>query len=167
MLKFEKKSVFKRLIFKNSSFCWPTYTDLRRAITWHHIIVFLNNGDGTCLLRGAKLIFKTNRGYFSSFKAVPWLRPLAGDLSPPRPELNPRPIHVRLAGDKVALGQVFLRVFRFLLLLSFHQCSTLIFTYTLLLPEGQTSEARYFPKLSAVSEIGKQCVESRMWRELR
>jgi len=47
----------------------------------------------------------------------------------------------------------------FSLLLSFHQCSTLIFTYTLLL-RGQTGKAGNLPKISALSEIGKLSVVS-------
>lgn len=44
-----------------------------------------------------------------------------------RPGFNPRPIHVRFIVDKVALGQVFLRVLRFPLSVPFHQCSRLTF----------------------------------------
>jgi hypothetical protein len=43
--------------------------------------------------------------------------------------------------DKGAVGQVFLPVLLFPLSVSFHQRSTLIFNYMLLLPEGQTDAA--------------------------
>jgi hypothetical protein len=46
-------------------------------------------------------------------KAVPWLRSLVAGLSPRRPGFAPRSIHVGFVMDKVALGQVFLRVLRF------------------------------------------------------
>jgi hypothetical protein len=45
--------------------------------------------------------------------AVPWLRSLVTGLSPRRPGFAPRSIHVGFVVDKVALGQVFLRVLRF------------------------------------------------------
>jgi hypothetical protein len=49
--------------------------------------------------------------------AVPWLRSLVKGLSPLRLGFAPRSIDVGFMVDKVALGQVFLRVFRF----SFHR----------------------------------------------
>jgi hypothetical protein len=45
--------------------------------------------------------------------AVPWLRWLVTGLSPQRPGFNPGSVHVEFVVDKVALGQVFLRVLRF------------------------------------------------------
>jgi hypothetical protein len=45
--------------------------------------------------------------------AVPWLRSLVAGLSPGRPGIAPGSIHVGFVVDKVALGQVFLRVVRF------------------------------------------------------
>jgi hypothetical protein len=45
--------------------------------------------------------------------AVPWLRSLVAGLSPRRPVFAPGSVHVGLVVDKVALGQVFLRVFQF------------------------------------------------------
>jgi hypothetical protein len=45
--------------------------------------------------------------------AVPWRRRLVNGLSPRRPRLAPGSVHVRFVVDKVALGQVFLRVLRF------------------------------------------------------
>jgi hypothetical protein len=47
------------------------------------------------------------------YLAVPWLRRLVAGLSPWRPEFTPRSIHVGFVVDKVALGQVFLRVLQF------------------------------------------------------
>ena len=47
----------------------------------------------------------------------------------------------------------------FSLLLSFHQCSTLIFTYTLLL-RGQAGEAGNLLKISALSEIGEHRIKN-------
>jgi hypothetical protein len=45
--------------------------------------------------------------------AVPCLRSLDSDLSPRRPGFAPGSVHVGFVVDKVALGQVFLRVLRF------------------------------------------------------
>jgi len=39
---------------------------------------------------------------------------------------TPKPVLVGLTVDKVALGQAFLRIFKFSILVSFHQCSILI-----------------------------------------
>jgi len=44
---------------------------------------------------------------------VPWLRRLVAGLSPRRPGFAPGSVHVGFVVDKVALGQVFLRVLRF------------------------------------------------------
>lgn len=50
-----------------------------------------------------------------------------------------------LVVDKVAMGQVYLPVLRFLLSVPFHHCCTLIFILLLLLSEGQAGENwRYF-----------------------
>jgi len=64
---------------------------------------------------------------------VPRLWQLLGDLSMWRSEWD--------VADKVALGQVFLQYFPFLLSVSFHQCCTPIFIYMLLLSEEQMGEA--------------------------
>jgi hypothetical protein len=45
--------------------------------------------------------------------AVPWPRSLVAGLSPRRPGFAPGPINVGFVVDKVALGQVFLRVIPF------------------------------------------------------
>jgi len=59
------------------------------------------------------------------------------------PGFDPKSGHVRFVVNKVALGQVFLRVVTPVSLLSvlFHQCSTLIFIYMLVLPEGQNGRS--------------------------
>jgi hypothetical protein len=46
-------------------------------------------------------------------QAVPWLRSLIAGLSERRPRFAPGSIHVGFVVDKVALGQVSLRVLRF------------------------------------------------------
>jgi hypothetical protein len=43
-------------------------------------------------------------------KAVPWLRRLVAGLSLRRPGFDPGSVHVGCVVDKVALGQVFLRL---------------------------------------------------------
>jgi hypothetical protein len=45
--------------------------------------------------------------------AVPWLRRLVAGLSPRRRGFDPRSVNVGFVVDKVAMGQVFPRVFRF------------------------------------------------------
>jgi hypothetical protein len=45
--------------------------------------------------------------------AVPWFRRLAAGLSPRRPGFDPGSVHVGFVVDKMALGQVYLRVLRF------------------------------------------------------
>jgi hypothetical protein len=55
--------------------------------------------------------------------AVPWLRRLVAGLSPRRPGFDPGSVHVRFVVDKVALGQVFLRVVSCPLSISFYWCS--------------------------------------------
>jgi hypothetical protein len=52
-------------------------------------------------------------------RAVPWLRRLVAGLPLRRPGF----VHVGFVVDKVALGQVFLRVVGFPLSISFHWCS--------------------------------------------
>jgi hypothetical protein len=52
--------------------------------------------------------------------AVPWLRRLVALLSLRRPGFDPGSVHVVFVVDKVALGQVFLRVVGFPLSISFH-----------------------------------------------
>jgi hypothetical protein len=55
---------------------------------------------------------------------VPWLRRLVPSLSPPNPGVTPRSIHVGFLVDKVALGQVFLRLLLFSPVnISFHRRS--------------------------------------------
>jgi hypothetical protein len=44
---------------------------------------------------------------------MPWFRLLVAGLSPRRPESDPRSVHVGLVVDKVALGNVFIRVLQF------------------------------------------------------
>jgi hypothetical protein len=45
--------------------------------------------------------------------ALPWLRRSVVGLSPQRPGFDSGSVHVEFVMDKVALGQVFLRVLRF------------------------------------------------------
>jgi hypothetical protein len=62
--------------------------------------------------------------YYVLIQAVPWLRSLVAGLSPRRPWFAPGSIHVGFVVDKVALGQVFLRVLRFSpVSISFHRRS--------------------------------------------
>jgi hypothetical protein len=46
-------------------------------------------------------------------KAVQWLKLLDARLSAQRPIFDPRPVYVGFLVDKVALGEVYLPVFRF------------------------------------------------------
>jgi len=56
-------------------------------------------------------------------------------------KIDPRPVCVKFVVTKWQWGGFCTECFGFPLSVSFHQCSTLIFTHTLLLPEGQTGEA--------------------------
>jgi hypothetical protein len=62
-----------------------------------------------------------NMGSFLiTFTAVPWLKLLVAGLSPLRFGFEPSSVYVGFVVDRVALGQVFLRVLRFPLSISFH-----------------------------------------------
>jgi branched-subunit amino acid transport protein len=54
---------------------------------------------------------------------MPWLEWLVAGLSPRRPGFAARSVHVGFVVDKVALGQVFLRVLRFSPVSIFYHCS--------------------------------------------
>jgi len=56
------------------------------------------------------------------------------------PYFDPKSVHVRFVVGKLALGKDFLRVLPFSPPVSFLHFSTLIFMYSLLLPEGQIDE---------------------------
>jgi hypothetical protein len=61
---------------------------------------------------------------------------------------------------KIVIGTEFLPVFCFSLSLSFHQCSILIFNYTLLVPEGEKDKGWEPSKKETLSsEIGKHWIE--------
>jgi hypothetical protein len=73
-------------------------------------------------IRESKAGRKTT-GNVSMNMALPWLRRLVAGLSPRRPGFDPGSVLVRFVVDKLALGQVFLRVVGFPLSISFHWCS--------------------------------------------
>jgi putative component of membrane protein insertase Oxa1/YidC/SpoIIIJ protein YidD len=75
----------------------------------------------TCVFYAREAI--TGNHFVTLLSAVPWLRRLVAGLPLRRPGFDPGSLHVRFAVDKVALGQVFLRVVGFSLLISFHWCS--------------------------------------------
>jgi len=60
-----------------------------------------------------------------------------------------------ICGVQVALGQVFIRVLWLSLSISFHQCSLLIFTHMLLLPEEQKWNNQVLQQRNSLSEIGE------------
>jgi len=64
---------------------------------------------------------------FRILTPAPWLRRLVAGLSQRTPGFDPRSVYMRFVVDKVTLGQVFHRVLRFTLSVSFHQWSTFIF----------------------------------------
>jgi hypothetical protein len=55
---------------------------------------------------------KWNLG-FKMRAAVPWLKRLVAGLTPRRPGFAPGLVHVEFVEDKMALGQIFLRLFGF------------------------------------------------------
>jgi hypothetical protein len=61
---------------------------------------------------------KINQVEYEDNWVVPRLRSLVADLSPRKPVFAPGSIHVGFVVDKVAVGQVFLRVLRFPLSIS-------------------------------------------------
>jgi hypothetical protein len=65
------------------------------------------------------------------------------------PGFDPRSVHATFVVDKVALGQVFLRVLRFIL----------FFIHMFVLAEGQTGEAWEPSESNALTEIGENWVE--------
>jgi hypothetical protein len=75
------------------------------------------------VIRGTSQSLQVSSGIVAQIKAVPWLSRLVAGLSPRRPGFDPGSVHVRFVVDKVALGQVFLRVVGFPLSISFHWCS--------------------------------------------
>jgi hypothetical protein len=73
---------------------------------------------------GNTIVNKPSGSIKDGGKAVPWLRSLVSGLSPRRLGFAPGSIHVGFVVDKVALGQVFLRVLRlFFLNISFRRRS--------------------------------------------
>jgi hypothetical protein len=58
--------------------------------------------------------------------AVLWVRWLVVCVVPPMPMFDPRPVCLGFLVEEAGLGQVSLRVFRFPMSVSFHQCSILI-----------------------------------------
>jgi hypothetical protein len=89
--------------------------------------------------------------------ATPWLRRLVADLSPRRTVSVPRSVHVRFVVQEVALGQVSPSTSVFPSA-SLHQCSTLIFIYTLLLSDGQRAKPLHLPKSNSLLEIGEHWI---------
>jgi hypothetical protein len=99
-------------------------------------------------------------GYFYSHFFLPWLGRLVAGLSKLCPGFDPRLVNVRFVVHKVVMGQVSLPILLFPLSVSFHQCSTLVFIYMLLLPEGRTGEAWEPSKSNVVTEIGEYWSEN-------
>jgi hypothetical protein len=103
------------LTFNNSTFCphsvfmrflWiseQTTIIYLYSINW--LVLFYCAVRAEHLLRKVWLIFV--------FTAVPLLKCLVAGLSLWGPGFEPRLVHVRFAADKVALGQVLLRILRF------------------------------------------------------
>jgi len=69
------------------------------------------------------------------------IRLLVTGLSQRGTEIDPRSVHVRCVVKKVAIGRVVPPFFSFRPSVSFHQRSTLIVIYMLLLPDGQMNES--------------------------
>ena len=75
---------------------------------------------------------------------VPWFRPLVAGLSPRRPGFDRLAVGTGSSPTAVA----------FLLSVSFHHCSIIIFIHMLLLPGGKMREAWGPSKNNVLSEIG-------------
>jgi hypothetical protein len=85
--------------------------------------------------------------------------PLVVGLSSRKPGFDPMSGHVRFVRDRVALGQVLLRVLRFPPVSTLHKCPTLIFIYCCSYQKNKRAKAGNLPKLSALSEIGEHWIE--------
>jgi hypothetical protein len=64
-----------------------------------------------------------------------------------------------VSGGQSGTRTVFSPLLRFCCVVSFHQCCTLTFTYAMLLPDGQTGQARQTFKSKARSETGERWIE--------
>ena len=73
--------------------------------------------------------------------------------------MDPWPVCVRSVVERLALGQVSIRVLRFPPASIIDQCSVFIFIHVLLLPEGQTCEARETSEQECWAEVGKKWIE--------
>jgi len=73
-------------------------------------------------------------------KSLPFLQRLVAGPSTGTSRFDFRLVHVRYVVDKWGWDKFFSEYFRFLLSVSFHLCSMLIFIDMLLLREGQTGE---------------------------
>jgi len=84
----------------------------------------------------------------------PWHRRLIAGLSPRRPRFDDRSIHVRCVIDKVALGRGFLRVFLFLLSVSFHECLSICCSY-----QNERAKFGNVAKINYLSKIRDHYIE--------
>jgi hypothetical protein len=113
-----KKSYHKFLLQKELSYCcralWAVVKKLLVAFPKSCLV---ERGFSVASQRLSKLrnLFQIiERGDLKLLLvAVPWLRTLVTGLSPRRPGFAPGAIHMGFVVDKVALGQIFLRVLRF------------------------------------------------------
>jgi hypothetical protein len=113
--------VLRSLLFKHSTSC-PNNVCMSFMCIWEQIaiislysinwLVFITETECVYCAVGTEPL-NTIQVNLRLSRAVPWLRRLVGGLLPRRPRFDPRSIRVRSV-DKVALGMVFLRIFRFL-----------------------------------------------------
>jgi hypothetical protein len=93
--------------------------------------------------------------YTNNRLAAPWLRRLVAGHLPWRPGFGTRLFYVRFVMDKVAVGQVFIRIFLFS---PVYTIPTLIRTHRHLrcyYKKEKRVKARNLPQINALSEIGK------------
>jgi hypothetical protein len=98
------------------------------------------------LLQVCVIPYETTKIKYTKKAAMPWLKRLVAGLSLRRPGL----IHVGFVVDKVALGQVSLRVLRFFLPISFYHCSIFTYHHPMRCAIALTKQHHLGPKLGAL-----------------
>ena len=117
-----------------------------------------------CLLCGTDWMFICSWGFSLSWKVVPWLRRLVAGLSQRRTAFDFRPMHVRFVVDKVAFGEVFLRVLRPSLSVSLHQCSIIIiYTFSRTRSLGTFQKAAPFFFFERRGSLGRKVLLLGLW----
>ena len=90
---------------------------------------------------------------------MPWVRRLVAALSPRRLGFDPGSVHVGFVVDKVAEGQVFLRVFLFTPAIIHPMVHNSYASSRCSYQKDKRAKPVNFPKSNAVSEMGEHWIE--------